>query len=339
MVELTNYKKFKKIFVAFLAFTLVFTSLNVASCAHKDVRVVKTGDVIYFDTKNLNWDTVKIYFYSTWGKSEIVKWDDSVQMTKVSDVSIVFSYTIPVSPNAGSHNCNMLVFQNGNGGDSNQTIDLGFIETVYAYIIENYNTSDKKKGYWYVYGKTELAELYNSVKDYEELYYTQDTWNAFKERLDAAKNSLDNEVRVGKNVGGSYECDYETVISDLKTARNNLVVNKEILKNKIGEVNALDFDGYTKDTVDAIKVAEEKYNSSDITVSDVKAQVKNLDDAINRLVEKTTIDTNENNVTSDKPNTGTYVVIVIIVIVIAAVVLIATTVYNNKKKSNKTDKK
>ena len=58
-----------------MAFTLVFTSLNVASCAHKDVRVVKTGDVIYFDTKNLNWDTVKIYFYSTWGKSEIVKWD------------------------------------------------------------------------------------------------------------------------------------------------------------------------------------------------------------------------------------------------------------------------
>lgn len=322
-----------------MAFTLVFTSLNVASCAHKDVRVVKTGDVIYFDTKNLNWDTVKIYFYSTWGKSEIVKWDDSVQMTKVSDVSIVFSYTIPESPNAGSHNCNMLVFQNENGGDSNQTIDLGFIETVYAYIIENYNTSDKKKGYWYVYDKTELAELYNSVKDYEELYYTQDTWNAFKERLDAAKNSLDNEVRVGENVGGGYECDYETVISDLKTARNNLVVNKEILKNKIGEVNALDFDGYTKDTVDAIKVAEEKYNSSDITVSDVKAQVKNLDDAINRLVEKTTIDTNVNNVTSDKPNTGTYAVIVIIVIVIAAVVLIATTVYNNKKKSNKTDKK
>ena len=125
-----------------MAFTLVFTSLNVASCAHKDVRVVKTGDVIYFDTKNLNWDTVKIYFYSTWGKSEIVKWDDSVQMTKVSDVSIVFSYTIPESPNAGSHNCNMLVFQNGNGGDSNQTIDLGFIETVYAYINENYNTSN-----------------------------------------------------------------------------------------------------------------------------------------------------------------------------------------------------
>ena len=72
MVELTNCKKIQKIF---LAFTLVFTSLNVASCAHKDVRVVKTGDVIYFDTKNLNWDTVKIYFYSTWGKSEIVKWD------------------------------------------------------------------------------------------------------------------------------------------------------------------------------------------------------------------------------------------------------------------------
>ena len=107
-------------FLAIVAFCIIFTGLSVVSCESKDVRAVKTGDVIYFDTKGLNadWNTVKIYFYSTWGGSEIVSWNDSLNMEKIEGTT-VFKYTVPDSLNAESHNVNMLVFHNGKGGTIN----------------------------------------------------------------------------------------------------------------------------------------------------------------------------------------------------------------------------
>lgn len=274
-------------FLAIVAFCIIFTGLSVVSCESKDVRAVKTGDVIYFDTKGLNadWNTVKIYFYSTWGGSDIVSWNDSLNMEKIEGTT-VFKYTVPDSLNAESHNVNMLVFHNGKGGDSNQTIDLGFIDTGYAYVIDGtYN--NKQKGYWYLYDKSELIELYNSLKDYEKMYYTSDTWTEFENKLIAASNAINNEIRLGEKEGGGYTVVYNDIISELNTAKNNLVVNKELLKNKIDEVKQINTNGYTKTTVDTLNTtienAEDKYNSADITVDDIKTWIKNLDDAAKAL--------------------------------------------------------
>ena len=279
-------KTVKKMLFVFVAFVTFFSCINVAFCAHKDVRSVKTGDVIYFDNKNVNWDNVKIYFFSSIGGTEMVSWNNSVTMTKVSENSTIYSYTVPESLNAEAHNCDCIIFQNGIGGDSNQSIDLGFFETGYAYMLDN-NSTGKKIGYWYVYDKSELQELYNSLKDYESTYYTEDSWNNFKEKLDSANNLLNNEVRVGDDPAGGYDCAYETGISDLKVARDNLIVNKEPLKNKIDEIKGLSLIGYTNESIsnleNAIASAEAKYNDANITANDVKNQISNLENAKNNL--------------------------------------------------------
>lgn len=269
-----------------VAFFTIFTGLSVVSCVSKETRALKTGDVIYFDTNGLNadWNTVKIYFYSTWGGSEMVSWDNSLNMEKIEGTT-VFKYAVPASLNAESHNVNMIVFQNGKGGESNQTIGLEFIDTGYAYIIDDtYN--DKQKGYWYVYDKTELIELYNSLKDYEEMYYTSDTWAEFENKLIAASDVINNEIRIGEKVGG-YTIVYDDIISELNTTKNNLIVNKELLKNKIDEVRQINPNGYIASTVDTlnktIENAEDKYNSADFTVDDIKTWIKNLDDAAKAL--------------------------------------------------------
>lgn len=279
--------KILKKFFAIAAFFAIFAGLSVVSCVSKDVRAIKTGDVIYFDTKGLNenWDNVKIYFYSTWGGSEIVSWNDSLAMEKI-DGTTVFKYTVPANLNAESHNVNMLVFHNGKGGDPNQTIDLGFIDTGYAYVIDS-TDNNKQKGYWYVYDKSELIDLYNSLKDYEGMYYTSDSWTEFENKLIAASDAINNEIRIGEKAGGGYTVAYDDIISELNTAKNNLVVNKEILKNKIDEVKQINTNGYIASTVDTlnrtIEDAENKYNSADITVDDIKEQINNLDNAVSAL--------------------------------------------------------
>ena len=279
-------KTVKKMLFAFLAFVTFFSCINVAFCAHKDVRSVKTGDVIYFDNKNVNWDNVKIYFFNSESNAYMVPWDNSVTMTKVSENSTIYSYTVPESLNAEAHNCDCIIFHNKNAGDSNQSVHLGFFETGYAFMADN-NSTNKKIGYWYVYDKSELQELYNSVKDYESTYYTEDSWNNFKEKLDSANNLLNNEVRVGDDPAGDYDCVYETGISDLKAARDNLIVNKEPLKNKIDEIKGLSLVGYTNESVsnleNAITVAEAKYNDANITANDVKDQISNLENVKSNL--------------------------------------------------------
>ena len=279
-------KTVKKMLFAFVAFVTFFSCINVAFCAHKDVRAVKTGDVIYFDNKNVNWDNVKIYFFNSESNAYMVPWDNSVTMTKVSENSTIYSYTVPESLNAEAHNCDCIIFHNGIGGDSNRSVDLGFFETGYAFMADN-NSIDKKTGYWYVYDKSELQELYNSVKGYESTYYTEDSWNNFKEKLDSASNLLNNEVRVGDDPAGGYDCAYETGISDLKAARDNLVVNKEPLKSKIDEIKGLSLAGYTNESVsnleNAITAAEAKYNDANTTANDVKDQISNLESVKSNL--------------------------------------------------------
>lgn len=138
-----EYENSKKDAFCFFSFCNIFSCINVAFCAHKDVRSVKTGDVIYFDNKDVNWDNVKIYFFNSESNAYMVPWDNSVTMTKVSENSTIYSYTVPESLNAEAHNCDCIIFHNGNAGDSNQSVHLGFFETGYAFMADN-NSTDKK---------------------------------------------------------------------------------------------------------------------------------------------------------------------------------------------------
>lgn len=277
-------KAIKKISYIFLLVCLVFTCISNVYCAI-NVRAVKTGDVIYFDNTDTNWDKVRVYFYSSWGGSEVVSWANSLEMKEVSDG--IYALEITSDLNIESHNVNMLVFNNGKDGNSNQSIDLGFIDTIYAYKFDTTESNGKNRGYWYVYDKSELKDLYDEALTYEEPYYTTSSYSELEKQIEISKNTLENEIRLGEVQGGGYGCVYITVVDDLRNAINNLVLNKELLKNKIDEVKEIELYFYTEDTANEVTnvltIAEEKYNSSTLTVQDIKDQIKALDDAVDKL--------------------------------------------------------
>lgn len=277
-------KVIKKINFVFLLICLVFMSVSNVFCAI-DVRAVKTGDVIYFDNTDTKWDKVRVYFYSSWGGSEVVSWANSLEMTEVSEG--IYALEIGSNLNIESHNVNMLVFNNGMDGNSNQSIDLGFIDSIYAYKFDSTQSDGKNKGYWYVYDKSELKTLYDEALTYEEPYYTVDSYSELKKQVEISKNDLENEVRLGESASGGFESSYSRVIDELKNAINNLVINKDLLKNKIDEVKEIELNLYTQDTANevtkALNAAEEKYNSSTLTAQDIKEQIKKLDNVVNQL--------------------------------------------------------
>ena len=279
-------KVIKKISFIFLLICLVFMSVSNVFCAI-DVRAVKTGDVIYFDNTDTKWEKVRVYFYSTWGGSEVVSWANSLEMTEVSDG--IYALNIGSELNIEDHNVNMLVFNNGKEGNSNQSIDLGFIDSIYGYKLDGTENDGKNKGYWSVYDKSELETLYDDALTYEEPFYTVESYSELKKKVELSKSALENEIRLGQieGEGAGFESEYPTVISDLKNAINNLVVNKDLLKNKINEVKNIDLTLYTQDTADevtiALNTAEEKYNLSTLTVQDIKEQINLLDNAVSKL--------------------------------------------------------
>lgn len=277
-------KVIKKISFVFLLVCLFFTSISNVFCAI-DVRAVKTGDVIYFDNTDTNWDKVRVYFYSSWGGSEVVSWANSLEMTEVNNG--IYALNIGSELNIESHNVNMLVFNNGKDGNSNQSIDLGFIDSIYAYKFDGTQNDGKNKGFWYVYDKSELKTLYDEALTYEEPYYTVESYSELKKQIEISKNTLENEVRLGESTNGGFECSYSTVISDLQNTIKNLSINKDLLKNKIAEVKNIELDLYTQETANEVTktltTAEEKYNSSSLTVQEIKDQIKALEDAVNKL--------------------------------------------------------
>ncbi len=280
-------KVMKKISFIFIALCMCIVTLSSVYCANIDVRKLKAGDVIYFDNSATHWNSVKIYIFNkNDGDDKLKEWNDSDTMSNI-DGTDIWKFEVTADMLEGK-TLGWVIFHNGNGSGENQTIDLCYIDNIYAYKADSTGDNNNKAGYWYVYDKSELEELINKCEEYEKEYYTEATWNSFEQSLNAAKDVLKTEIKLenADNGESGWKCEYQSAIERLKQAKDALVVNKQLLQDKIDEASGKDTTGYTKDTVDAlnstIAEAKEQYKG-ELSVDQLKEQLQKLDNAINGL--------------------------------------------------------
>ena len=150
-------KKAKYLFLALaIALAGVFQLGGEANAlsTYKNIRQLKTGDIIYFDNSGTNWNEVRVYLFSKSGGSERFNWDSRPTMTQIGETG-VYKYEITNDLNIENYKDDHIIFSDN---ARHQTIDLGFIETGYAYLVDS-EEGGKAKGYWYVYDKSELVDF------------------------------------------------------------------------------------------------------------------------------------------------------------------------------------
>lgn len=289
---------FKKISFSILILSFVFANFSNISpvnalTADMELSTLKKGDVIYFDSTGLDWDEVKIHIWrkATDEKDENYKdWNDSDSMKKVS--GNIYSYTVPEDMTEGKYN--HLLFKNGDG--TSKTTDLGFIKSGFAFktngVKDNIHT-----GYWHLYDKSKQIKLLNDAKKYQlnKYYYTKDSYGDLDSLIEEASTKLDNEIvmEAEKDENGNltykYYVEIDADLEKIKEITDNLVVNKEILQNKIDEVlpKLDETNVYTKVSLDNLKneinLGKELLEKDNITVDELKNSLISIDDAASKL--------------------------------------------------------
>ena len=121
-------KKAKYLFLALaIALAGVFQLGGEANAlsTYKNIRQLKTGDIIYFDNSGTNWNEVRVYLFSKSGGSERFNWDSRPTMTQIGETG-VYKYEITNDLNIENYKDDHIIFSDN---ARHQTIDLGFIET------------------------------------------------------------------------------------------------------------------------------------------------------------------------------------------------------------------
>lgn len=282
-------KKEKVIFILFMfLFVFIVGKFCYAAETKFDTKALEVGDKIFFDNSYSNWDSVKLYIFNKDTATGLFDWNDSLEMTKDADSNIYsLEITQDIEDRYGINSKNMdhVIFRN-ESGDS-QSIDLAYIDSRYMYVFDG-KDGRKYKGYWYVADTSELDDLCDEADGIESEYYTEESYNILSGKLSTAKDALEDIMRVENTEDGKYTTVYFDYVNDLRSAIDNLVPNKQLIRNKIDEVSAGDYTGYTEESVDslndAIETAENIYNSDDVTVQDIKDQITALDEAVSNLV-------------------------------------------------------
>lgn len=254
----------------------------------KTLTTMNPGDVIYFDTTGLSdWQNVYIYIWQGSSGDPYKNWDNADGMTKIGDTNI-YSYTVPSEVQANKYD--MLIFKNGTGG---QTQDLGFVEGKYAYIVKDWS-SGTGKGYWYLYDKSSINDkIANIEKTTEnEEYYTPASYGNLNNLLQQAKNQINGEVRLEEeedsnhNKTGKFYIEIDYTLTTIEEIIENLVVNKEILQEKVNEEEQK-MDTYKQTYMPkSLETLEEKINEAkqvlqknSISLNEIKQAIKNIDDS------------------------------------------------------------
>ncbi|MGN1313272.1 MAG: starch-binding protein [Candidatus Nanosyncoccaceae bacterium] len=268
-----------------------------ALSTYKNIRELKTGDIIYYDNSGTNWDEVRVYLFSKNGGSERFDWNSRPTMTRIGETD-VYKYEITNDLNIENYKDDHVIFSNNAG---NQTIDLGFIETGYAYLVDS-EENGKARGYWYVYDKSELVSLIRSAKEYEAYsdYLSSASYDELATQIRNAEGVVNSEVRVKTNPNGSgFYTDFDIALEDLEKSINDLEIDtgklEEILDSD--EIADIDRDKYTDDSLkdldDAIERAKDILDNPDSTLEDIKNAADDVLEVIGNLEEKAPIDTNE----------------------------------------------
>ena len=294
-------KKTKYLFLALaVALAGVFQLGGEANAlgTYKNIRQLKTGDIIYFDNSGTNWDEVRVYLFSQSGGSERFDWGSRPSMTQIGETD-VYKYEITNDLDIENYKDDYIIFSDNAGW---QTIDLGFIETGYAYLAD--------KDYWYVYDKSELVDLIRSAKEYEAYsdYLSSVSYDELVAQIRNAEGVVNSEIRVKTDPNGSgFYTDFDIALEDLQKSIDDLEIDtgklEEILDGE--EISNIDRDKYTDDSLndldDAIRAAEDVLNNPDSTVEDIKNAADNVLEAIENLEEKAPVEPEQPDTDGETP--------------------------------------
>lgn len=174
----------------------------------KYVRQVREGDVIYFDNSEMHWDTdsIRIYLFNRVDGHDTPRtpWDDRPSMEHVD--GDIYKYVVTDNPSLEDYPANHIIFTGTSNGGNAQTIDLGFIDTGYAYLPDSWQDS-KSLGYWYVYDKTSLIDATNKAKAYmaDLDCLPESDLSSLKYAIADAELAIDSEIPVETELFGNTE--------------------------------------------------------------------------------------------------------------------------------------
>ena len=293
-------KKAKYLFLALaIALAGVFQLGGEANAlsTYKNIRQLKTGDIIYFDNSGTNWNEVRVYLFSKSGGSERFNWDSRPTMTQIGETG-VYKYEITNDLNIENYKDDHIIFSDN---ARHQTIDLGFIETGYAYLVDS-EEGGKAKGYWYVYDKSELVDLIRSAKEYEAYsdYLSSASYEELVAQIRNAEGVVNSEIRVETDYDGKgFYTNFDIALENLQKSIDDLQIDTGKLKDNI------DRDKYTDDSLndldDAIRAAEDVLNNPDSTVEDIKNAADKVLEAIKNLEEKAPVEPEQPDTDEENP--------------------------------------
>ncbi|HJJ06021.1 MAG TPA: starch-binding protein [Clostridiaceae bacterium] len=297
-------KKTNNLLKILLVMAVLIAAINIPTFtkaeyhADKQLQAVKPGDVIYFDSTGLSdWDNVYIYLWKGNSSEYISAWP-GIEMSKVAGTDNLYSYTVPSDVDSDKYN--MLIFNCNKSGDQNQTIDLGFIEKGFVYKVDSFKGS-KRIGYWYLYDKSSIASHFENVKKYQadKQYYTTTSYGDLDNLITKAATELEDEIRLEEeknangNQTGKYYIQIDFTMDEIDTIVNNLVVNKDILEQKINDIEGKKDEFNSKYTPSSMKnlnskvdEAKELLSKDSISVDEMKKILSDIADSINSLTEK-----------------------------------------------------
>lgn len=286
----------EKVLKLFIIMLLLIPTISKAEYTpDKEHSIIKHGDVIYFDTTGLddNWANPQIYIWEK-DADAYKEWSAADSLELVDGEEKIYKFT---SPTTMDEKYNMIIFKNTNGGKSNQTINLGYIEKGYAYKIDNIDSSGKRIGYWYLYDKTELNERLDAAKVYQndKQYYTTASYSNLDDLIESAENKINAEIRLQEDSEhpGKYYIEVDYDFDQIDTIIAGLQINTSLLSDLIYEEtnNLSDYEkDYTPSTVDELKSALDDgtayLNGTTTTIDGLKNAIQNINDKKNNLVRK-----------------------------------------------------
>lgn len=212
--------KFKKclsfLFMALLTGVLCF-SIRVNAIN------INGNDVIYFVDTN-EWGDPYIYMYSS-SEGEAFSWQDSKGIMTDTGIDVdgrnLYAYTVDSSY---GNKYDMIVFSSKNTGK--QTKDLNYVRHNVMFAPYTTAQSDGKyDGEWYIKDKSSLSNLVGEAEALDSNMYTAASYSNLSTALIRANEILNTTYVL---VGYYGESDYDTVVTDLQTAIDSLVVKNKV---------------------------------------------------------------------------------------------------------------
>lgn len=309
-------KNSKRIGVVLLILAVIVSLINITPnviansyenyIADKTVTALRPGDEVFFDNSGTNWDNVYIYMWDgTKTDGWYKEWNSADAMTKIDGTNI-YKFVVPEDTTFTENNYENIIFKNGKNGNENQTINLGFIESGFSYIVtgkytEDYQGSDYAKdrqiGYWYLYDKAPIVEHLNLLKQYQQnkAKYTDESYSNLDDLITQAEIELKNEMKLyayQDEYGNDKNLYYIKIATTLK-AIDDIIDNLKIFEGNINIQTDGNGTAVTNQTDDS-KVPVGTY----VTVTASPNQYYEIDQI-------TVTDENGNNVSVDSNNTFT----------------------------------